>query len=328
MEKGIVNPLNSNFAFLAENLPSNTPLKLNIYASNNRKRSLISVELYAKTLKPAQKLIDYKDSNNVKEQARGRKSSWLFEEFYSNYSRFRNKHIVLGFIISIITITVIIAIIFITISVLRSRNGQLGQRHRFLNEINHHLKLDDNNELIILNHDNDDMNQNENDKRDHTWQYKHKEKNEKNVLPCDQDNKFDNRMLVYQADTLTENDTDIGQLDPRLKSYVMNNDNCCTIRSNNEHSLSSYYKQVKEAKILESEKYLKTYHLSNNNNKAYFCSNKFFPNTALLSDNIYLDAQELATPDIIQTAIYSRQNVKCINEYEDKQYCCEKTSQY
>lgn len=326
VERRIINPLNTSFAFLAEDLPANTPLKLNIYASNNRKRSLISVELNAQTLKPAQKRIDYNGNNNMKGQARESKSTWLFEEFYSNYSRFRNKHIVLGFIISTITIAIIIAILFITINILRSRNVQLRQQQsRFSNEIAQ-LKSDDNNELIILDHDNDDIDENENDERDCTWQYnKHKEKNGTNVLSCGKkgengaNNKHNGILTMYQTSMLNMNEQDTGTRQLgwlQTKPYDLTDDNA--IKADNEQSLTSYYRKEKE--LLASEQYSKTYHSSNN--KAYLSSNKFVLNDASLSSNIYV--QEQATPDIIQTAIYSRSNVKCINNYEPKElpeYC-------
>ncbi|OTF81729.1 hypothetical protein BLA29_011162 [Euroglyphus maynei] len=101
-----MNPLlNGSFSFLVDELPPNTPLRLNIYAQNNRKRSIMQLELDAKTLRAAERRIDY-EGHQGQHAARGRKSySTFFEELYGGYGRFRNKHMVVGLMISTVTIT-------------------------------------------------------------------------------------------------------------------------------------------------------------------------------------------------------------------------------
>nr|XP_046909544.1 uncharacterized protein LOC124491000 isoform X2 [Dermatophagoides farinae] len=132
--KRIMNPLlNGSFSFLVDELPSNTPLRVNIYAQNNRKRSIMQVELDAKTLRAAERRIDY-EGHQGQHAARGRKSySTFFEELYGGYGRFRNKHMVVGLMISTVAITVIIAIILITIAILRSRHHQQQQNPSLFN---------------------------------------------------------------------------------------------------------------------------------------------------------------------------------------------------
>uniref|UniRef100_A0A6P6XMC3 Uncharacterized protein LOC113789320 n=1 Tax=Dermatophagoides pteronyssinus TaxID=6956 RepID=A0A6P6XMC3_DERPT len=150
IDKRIMNPLlNGSFSFLINDLPSNTPIRLNIYAQNNRKRSPIQIELQAKTLRAAERRIDFGEHHQSHDQhstistARGsgngiRKTSSFFDELFGGYGRFRNKHMVVGLIISTVIITVIIALILITIAILRSKYQQQQQQQNTRYQ-GHHL---------------------------------------------------------------------------------------------------------------------------------------------------------------------------------------------
>lgn len=116
-----MNPFNSSFSFLVDQLPPNTPLRVNIYARNNQKRSPIQVELDAKTLRAAERRIDsYSHSEG---HARGRKSSF-FEELYGGYGRFRSKHLVVGLLVGTVAVAIFVAVVSILISTIRSKRDE------------------------------------------------------------------------------------------------------------------------------------------------------------------------------------------------------------
>lgn len=119
-----MNPFNGSFSFLVDQLPPNTPLRVNIYARNTRKRSPIQVELDAKTLRAAERRADsYSHSEG---HPRGRKSSF-FEELYGGYGRFRSKHLVVGLLVGTVAVAVIIAVILVVIATLRTRRARFEQ---------------------------------------------------------------------------------------------------------------------------------------------------------------------------------------------------------
>ncbi len=133
-----MNPLNGSFSFLVDALPPNTPLRVNIYARNARKRSPVAVELEARTLRAAERRIDYAQQGGGEHHsgggggdslaARGRKASF-FEELYGGYGRFRSKHLVVGLLIGAVAVAVFVAILLIVIASIRSKTDTGGGRH-------------------------------------------------------------------------------------------------------------------------------------------------------------------------------------------------------
>lgn len=134
-----MNPLNGSFSFLVDALPPNTPLRVNIYARNARKRSPVAVELEARTLRAAERRIDYAQQGGGEHHsggggggdslaARGRKASF-FEELYGGYGRFRSKHLVVGLLIGAVAVAVFVAILLIVIASIRNKTDTGGGRH-------------------------------------------------------------------------------------------------------------------------------------------------------------------------------------------------------
>ena len=117
----IMNPLNGSFSFLIDQLPPNTPLKVNIYAQNDHKRAANILELDAKTLRAAERRID--SASQEVGHARGRKSSF-FEELYGGYGRLRSKHLIVGLLIGSVAVIVFVAVILIVMASIKS-----GSRH-------------------------------------------------------------------------------------------------------------------------------------------------------------------------------------------------------
>lgn len=132
----IMNPFNGSFSFLVDALPPNTPLRVNIYAQNSRKRSPGEVELDARTLRAAERRIDYAQQGGGDSAmtstgdtvARGRKASF-FEELYGGYGRFRSKHLVVGLLIGAVAVAVFVAILLIVIASIRNKSDTRSSRH-------------------------------------------------------------------------------------------------------------------------------------------------------------------------------------------------------
>ncbi|KAI2801357.1 hypothetical protein BLOT_010907, partial [Blomia tropicalis] len=123
----IMNPFNGSFSFMIDQLPANTPLRLNIYAQNSKKRSPVFVELDARTQRAAERRIDFAQQGGEDVgHARGRKSSF-FEELYGGYGRFRSKHLVVGLLIGAVAVAVFVAILLIIIATVRSKGNQHQQ---------------------------------------------------------------------------------------------------------------------------------------------------------------------------------------------------------
>lgn len=132
----IMNPFNGSFSFLVDSLPPNTPLRVNIYARNAQKRSPVEVELDARTLRAAERRIDYAQQGGDSSMtstgdtvARGRKASF-FEELYGGYGRFRSKHLVVGLLIGAVAVAVFVAILLIVIASIRNKTDtRSSSRH-------------------------------------------------------------------------------------------------------------------------------------------------------------------------------------------------------
>lgn len=156
----IMNPFNGSFSFLVDDLPANTPIRVNIYARNNRKRSPLSIELDTRTLPGVGgggngghghdddgRMSSMSDKQSDGEggggrvniqssegNAKGRKSAAgnFLEELYGGYGRFRSKHLVVGLIIGTVAITIFVAVLLIVIATIRSKepssNGTVRRR--------------------------------------------------------------------------------------------------------------------------------------------------------------------------------------------------------
>ena len=151
-----MNPFNGSFSFLIDQLPANTPFRVNIYAQNSHlKRSPMAVEFDARTLRAAERRID-SQRNNINDDetdddngdddaasigglgtslvhmvvghARGRKSSF-FEELYGGYGRFRSKHLVVGLMIGAVAVAVFVAILLIIIVRIKNKNNNQNQQN-------------------------------------------------------------------------------------------------------------------------------------------------------------------------------------------------------
>lgn len=142
-----MNPFNGSFSFSIDQLPSNTPLRVNIYALNSRKRSPVQVELDTRTLTSAERRIESVDTDHHQQDPHQppprERTSFFFDEFYSGYSgRFRNKHLVVGLIIATVALSIFLAIILIIIATVRKKSNSLQSRIQSVGTNGNSIELD------------------------------------------------------------------------------------------------------------------------------------------------------------------------------------------